>query len=619
MTRRFLTLAAAGLAATGSALSGQSAGAEPFALGTIVVSADTVPTDATKVGATVDVIDSRQLADAANSTVAAALRSVPGFSLRSRGGMGQQASFSIRGASQNYVDVLVDGIDVTDPSGTQVAYDFGHLGTASVSRIEVLKGSQSALYGSSAVGGVVAIQTRHATEPGLHQYSWIEAGTRKTLNGSYTLTYKDDATDYALTLSHMGTSGYPVWVGDYATGKDNGYYANRISANAAHTFANGVKLGFAAFAQADHGTYYPGTYTVMYAPNAEASYKSDTGGLRVYGEFETGALKNTLSAQTFRIQRHYVVTPAGVGADYTYTGKRNKLAYKGEATLGDKARLVFGADTTLETYDQKGSYGAQHSNRRISGVYADLAYALTDELTVTGAARRDHDSRFGGENTWRLSAAWNPRSDVTVRASLGTGYRAPSNYELFSPYGNTGLQPEKSRSLDLGIEKRFAGKSYLRATYFHLSADNLIGYDYSSTACGSGYGCYAQVPGRSVRQGVELEGAAEIGRATLTGSYTYTDSSITSESWAIPPRHMVSLDLSAPLTAKLTGGLTLTGGADRKTLPNFATLDARLSYAIDARTEAYLRVEHLTDTSYQLVEDYAQPGRTLYVGLRKSF
>lgn len=623
MKNAFHSLRVTGLAV--SALAGLSvpAHADTFNLGTIVVSATLVPTDAAKVGATVDVVTRKQLQNSANSTVADALQSVPGFTLRAKGGVGQQASFSLRGAGQAYVGVLIDGIDVTDPSGTQTSFDFGQLGTAGISRIEVLQGSQSALYGSSAIGGVISMTTRQPEKQGLHQYVWIEAGSRKTLNGSYSLTQKRGENGVALTLSHSGTSGYPVWVGAMANGKDNGFWSNRATASGSVTLANGVKLGFAGFVGADHGSFYPGTYYVGVDPSATARSKSDTGALRLYAQFDTGAVKNTISGQVFQIQRRYVITPAAIGADYAYTGQRAKISYKGDARLNARTRLIFGVDSSRDTYKQSGTYGSQVSARRLHGAFGELAYAVNDKLTLNGVFRRDIDSRFGGANTWRLAAAWSPRSDLTVRASAGTGFRAPSNYELFSPSGNTGLQPEKSRSFDLGVEKTFAGGRSLNVTLFHLTADNLIGFDSSSVACASPFGCYAQIPGKVRREGVELSGKTPIGKAMLKVDYTYTASwtsnSASSSTWAIPPRHVLSLDLSAPLSAKLTGGLTLIGAAVRPNLPNYAVLDARLSYKMNDSTEAYLRLANLTNAHYQLVQDYAQPGRSVYVGLRKSF
>ena len=617
-------LSALGLAA--APLAAPEAAAAPIDLGEIVVSANVEPTAANRVGATVDVVTGDDLKSAAQGSAGQALALVPGLTIQTKGGVGSQTSFSIRGAGQNYVGVLVDGIDVTDPSGTQTAFDFGHLGTGGIARIEVLKGSQSALYGSSAVGGVIDIASRHATEEGLHHYLDGEVGSDRTANASYGFTAKTAQSDFALTLSHTGTSGFASYVGAFANGNRDGYWANRAAANGSHTLANGVKIGFAGFVEQSHGDYFPVGSVVFSAtpaalsPLALGQQTARTHGLRVYTEVETGAVTHRLSATTFRIARHYVEGPTAIATDTRYVGTRTKLAYQGAVGLGTRARLAFGADSSREGLDQSGSYGAVTGRRTITGLFAELAYSPSEAVDLTAAVRRDHDSRFGGATTGRLALAWRPGDALTVRASAGTGFRAPSTYELFSLYGNAGLQPEKSRSLDLGVEKRFGGSGVVRVTAFWLSADNLIGYDPASTACSSGFGCYAQVPGTSRRTGVEIEGETLIaGRVTVKGSYTYTDSAVNAANWASVPRHAGALTVSAPLTRALTGALTVQGAADRVGLPNYVVANADFTYDLGNRAEAYLRVENLFDAKYQLVKDYATPGRSLFVGFRKSF
>jgi vitamin B12 transporter len=597
----------------------------PFDLGEIVVSANLTPTAANRVGATVDVVTAQDLQQSPQDSVAQALAFEPGVTIAPKGSVGNQTSFSIRGAGQNYIGVVVDGIDVTDPSNTQVAFDFGHLGAGGISRIEILKGSQSALYGSSAIGGVVDITTARATEPGVHHRLVLEAGTYGTLNATYGFTAKTAASDFALTYSHTGTEGYASYVGPYANGKANAYYSDRLSASGSHTFANGLKLGFSGFAEANRSNYFPVGSVIFSAdpaalsPVAYSWQKSRTHGLRVYGEFDTGRIHNTLSAQTFRISRHYVDGPAAIASDNHYIGTRHKLRYLGTAPMGAKGTLSFGAESTREGLDEYGTNGTVQGQRTINAVFTELAYSPSDSLDLTAALRRAHDSRFGGATTGRVALAWRPSSDLTLRASAGTGFRAPSSYELFSLYGNPGLQPEKSRSVDLGVERRFGEGRMIRATAFWLTADNLIGFDYGSTACGSRFGCYAQVPGTSRRSGIEIEGQTKIGVATLKGSYTYIDSSVNAANWASVPRHSVALGLSGPLSRHLKGEVRMQGAADNGTLPDYMVFSTSFTYDLGQGAEAYLRIDNLFNAKYQLVQDYATPGRSIYVGLRKSF
>ncbi|MDE3080496.1 MAG: TonB-dependent receptor, partial [Paracoccaceae bacterium] len=198
----------------------------------------------------------------------------------------------------------------------------------------------------------------------------------------------------------------------------------------------------------------------------------------------------------------------------------------------------------------------------------------------------------------------------------GTGFRAPSPYELYAPYGagNPKLTPEKSRSFDLGVERRFGKDAYLKATAFWLSADNLIDYSNASYS-------YIQVPGTSRRSGIEVEGQTRLGAALVTATYTYTDSSVNaSSSWASVPRDVVSLRASAPVSKKVTVDASARAGFGRSGgLANYAVAGLGLSYAVTDRVSADLRVDNLFDARYQLVKDYQMPRRSIYVGLRAAF
>lgn len=598
------------------------AAAQEYDLGQIVVSANREGTSAEKVGATVEVLTEADLKKTAQTSVVEAISALPGVVIRPNGPPGSQTGFLLRGASQYYVGVRVDGIDVTDPSGPQVYYDFGQLGTAGISRIEVLKGSQSALYGSSAVGGLVDIRSLTATLPGLHQTVEVMAGSYGTANLSYGLTWKDDTTDFALTLSHNGSKGFPAWVGASASSEDDGFRANRMAVNGSHRFG-AVTLGFSAFAEVDHGDYFPYFYGT---PSATATRVAHIGGARVYGTFETGAISHTLSLSTYRIDRTYAETAYGSTSSYGYTGTRQTLSYQGAVSLSATSRLVFGTDWSREVYDQYGDYGALNAQRHIGGVYGELSLSPTSALDVTLSVRNDRISGFGHATTARLAAAWRPSEGTVIRASAGTGFRAPSPYELYSIYGTAGLEPEKSRSADIGIEHQFGNGAHIRATAFWLSVDNLIDYNFASTACLSytlySYpGCYTQVSGTSRRSGIEIEGALPLSaKLTLAGSYTYTDSATNAtSSWASVPRHALTLSLEAALSARLKAVVTAQGGFDRPGLPDYGVLNTVFSYQIDESTEAYLRIDNLFDADYQLVKDYATSGRAFYAGLRKTF
>lgn len=613
MKRPLLPLTVAGLAAL-PALAPPGARADTFNLGEIVVSANLAPTEASKVGATVDVVTKADLQKAPQGSVAQALAFQPGITIRPNGGLGSNSGLSIRGVPQAYVKVLYDGIDVTDPSQPQVQFDFGRLTTAGLSRIEVLKGSQSALYGGSAVGGVIDIRSLHATEPGLHQVVSAEAGSRNTQRLSYGVTYKNRASDLALNLSHAGTDGIVDYVGSGSANQPSGYRSNRVDVNGSHTLASGLKLGFSAFHQVSQGHYDTMGSGLGTTP-------AKTGAGRVYAEFDSGSLHSTVAATAYRMDRSY---NSSYG-DYGYVGKRQTLSYKGTVPLGALARLSFGAKTAHLAFDQ--TYNAaptSHGSWTENSAFTELSYSPAKALDLSFAARYDHVTNVGNAPSLRAAAAWHLRKDITLRASLGTGYRNPSPYELTHAAPGVALTREKSDSVDLGIEKRFADGSTIRATAFWFGVKDAIYAVYQSVPP---YATNYYQQGSAFRRGVELEGRTKLGKVTLKGAYTYTvanaSASLSGSAWGVakylPARNKLALSLSAPLYKGLSGSVQMVTGTDRATLPDYAVANARLSYDFGNRTEAYLSVENIFDAQYQLVQDYAQPGRSFYVGLRKSF
>lgn len=608
MTRHALALLAATTALT------LPAAAQPvFEIDEIVVSANLEEAEAARTGVSVSVVTEEELKATGETRLVEYLSRLPGVSIRTTGPLGTQSGLSIRGASQNYVAVLVDGIDVTDPSGTQVAYNFGGLTTADVSRIEVLRGSQSALYGSGAIGGVISITTRRATEEGTTQTAEAEAGSYNTARLTYGLARKSGATDYALTLSHVQTDGFSATDENDGNTEADGYRADRVSVTVNHELENGVKLGFAGFVEKSKGDYDEGFPLADGSPDEVSNAWSV--GLRANVGFATGAVDHEFSASHFKIDRAYSGSDAYGASDYAYTGTRTGLSYKGATDLGDRARLVFGADITRERYQQRGTYGPADAATTLAGGFAEVSYAPTDTLDVTATLRHDDHSRFGGFTTGRLSVAWRASEALILRAVAATGFRAPSNYELFGDYvGNPDLEPEESKSFELGAEYALASGGVLRATAFLLEASNLIDYSFATSS-------YDQVPGLSRRKGVELSGEVPVGdRVSLTGSYTYTDSETSAAaSWGLVARHELALGLDADLTDRLRGALTVEHAADRAGLPDFTVAHATLTYDLGQETEAYLRVENLFDAEYQLVPGYGTSDRAFYVGLRKSF
>ena len=175
----------------------------------VVFSANRTPTDYAKVGSSVSVITEKDIDAQSKTFLQDYLQQVPGVSVTQAGPSGATTSFRMRGASQNYVKVLVDGMDISDPSLTQTAVQFENLLVGDVAQIEVLKGSQSTLYGGDAVAGVISIDTKYATRPGYFQSGGAEYGTYNTWRGAYSAGYAaQNGSNVAFTVQGLNTSGF---------------------------------------------------------------------------------------------------------------------------------------------------------------------------------------------------------------------------------------------------------------------------------------------------------------------------------------------------------------------------------------------------------------------------
>ncbi|MBW6507590.1 MAG: TonB-dependent receptor [Rhodobacteraceae bacterium] len=644
---RHFSLALAALA--GSVAAFPAAAIELIELDDIIISAGQEPRAAGRTGATVTTASAADVQATGELGLTEFLARMPGVGILARGGLGGQTGFTLRGVSQNYVKVLVDGIDVSDPSGPQVAFDMGRLTSLNFGRAELLRGSQSAVHGGQAVAGVLSFESPTLDAPGTRQVLMAEAGSFGTAAASYEYAHRSATGSLAFTLSHIRTDGFSAAA---AGSEADGFAATRASLKGETTLDSGVTLGFAAFAEHAKGEWDPQYYadpTRSYdvslgdGESFDEVSRQASAGLRAYALFDAGTVEHELSVTLYDMQRNLFGTETYLDYDafwnvsgstlrtfdVAYSGRRSALAWKGATDVGQGGRLVFGADLTRESYAQTGDtgYGPVDlgANSQVAGVFAEYAQRFGEGLDVVASLRHDEHSRFGGQNTARLAASWRLADDLILRGAVGTGFRAPSGYELYGPYGFAGLQPEQSRSFDLGLEKQLGADAFLRATLFRIETDNLIDFSDMGTPWDYADDRYAQVPGRTIRQGLELEGAVPLGeRFDLTAAYTFTDATTPplsfGNTWSAGfGRHQLALAVEARLAEGLRLNMAARMVADRPTLPNYSVLSATLHYDVAPGTEAYLRIENLADTQYQTVAGYGTGGRAFYVGLRKSF
>ena len=585
---------------------------EAFDLDAITVTANAEATAVERSGSTVEVVEEEEIRAAGEVRLSEFLNRLPGVSVSNNGPAGGTSTLRIRGAGGAYIGVFVDGINVSDTASTQMAFNWANMMTSDICRVEVLKGAQSALYGSEAVAGVINITTNRATEPGLSNRYAVELGSYDTVKLGFNSSYVTDNGSVSASLTHFRTDGFSSADENLGNTEADGFEATRLSFAGEYDVSDTMTIGGAGFYQTSEGEYDTS------AGDADNTSDTEEYGLRAFARFETGAVENEVALQYYAIDRRYQE-----GSASRYLGERYGLSYSGSVQLAPTFDLSFGGDYTREEFKSDAFGTANDGTYKTSGVFAEGAWAPSEALDVVLTLRQDDHSEFGGATTGRVSVAYRPQDDLILRAAVGTGFRAPSLYELYSNFGNPNLDPETSVSYEMGVEKRFGPDAFLRATLFRMEITDLIDFAGSS---------YNQIPGTSTMQGLELSGGVPLSETLhLSAAYTYTDTEDADGDRLVRvPEHEFNLSLDAELTEELNGSLTLRQvydtldnvpwpGSGTLALEDYTLVDLSLGYRLNDSAEAYMRVENVLDEEYQTVYGYGTSDRAVYFGLRGRF
>ena len=595
---------------------------EAFDLGEITLFSNQVLTELSRSGTTTEVVTEDEIAAAPETSVSDIIATLPGVTTTATGGVGAQTTLRIRGLGAGYVPVYLDGIDISDPASTGAGYNWGGLTTGGLSRIEVLKGGQSARFGVNAAGGVVNLSSYRPTREGFSGQSAVEFGAYGTKSASLGLGFMDERTEVGFSLSKFETDGFSA---ASAGIEDDGYSSTRVSFFLEYELSDTARLGASMFYfdtagefdQADTLSVSPWT-----ALNVEGTYDevnaSTTFGARTFLEIDSGVVKHKLAVSFFDIDR----ISDNSGSITPFKGERKTLGYTATYTFNETTLWTFGLDHMAEE--------TATASADINSAYAEVAFAASDKLDLTGSLRYDDHSDLGGQATGRLAAAYRFSDDVILRAQAATGYKPPSLFQSTTNAANStvALAPEDNTTFELGLEKTFGEVGFVRVTAFYNDLRNHLVYESSCSTPTNlitpGY-CYAQSNFKS--KGLELSGAYALNDTwELTGAYTYTDAYRPTGRAGRVPRHDLHIGVSGDFANGFAGGLGVNYVADRfdrdngsTPMPDFKTVNAHVSYQFNDSTQAYLRVENLFDEDYEAVNGFNTSDRALYFGVRASF
>ena len=637
---------------------GAAACAQP--LDTIVVTADRIEAPVERSGSSISVIKSDDIAKRGSKSVADVLRGVAGVDVRESGGVGSTAAVSIRGASPGQTLVLVDGIRIGDPSAIDGSVDFGAFAPGEIERIEVLRGPQSALYGSDAMDGVINIITRKGFGPAQTSVM-LEGGSYGTLHSRGTLIGGDDRLTYAFTIDALHADGFPRY--GYRIGRPLTYGfgtgplppfpwgdpANRDGASGKVTYrlSEGATLEVGASAS-DNSIRFDNPNATIAGNVFSPRNHSVATFAQAYGRLTTdaldGKLKNQITAFGNVTDRNIWQTQACFDAFFNsfdcrnrYSGSRFGAEYQGDLNVGAWGMFTFGLRTETERASTGqapapiGSFTPINASQTTNSVFGLHKLDFDDRLDITYGGRIDGVSGGATFATWRTTASYRLTDSTRLHASAGTGAKAPSLFQRFSQYGSKSLNAEESLGVDAGIEQKlFDDRLKLDVTVFDNRFRNLIGFANAPTCSAAQiFGCYYNV-GRAVTRGVEATGELTIlpevlkGRATYT--FTYARDLIADAPLLQRPRNQGSASLiyvGSP-GLELEGRVTFVGprldfASPPVTLAPYAKVDVLANYKVNDRLSIFGRIENLTDVRYQEVLNYGVAGRSFFGGLKMTW
>lgn len=539
------------------------------------------------------------------------LNDVPGLSVVRSGAFGGVAQVRMRGASPGKTLVLIDGVPVNDPGEVNGAFDFSGLELADIKRIEVLSGPQSSLWGSDAIGGVIAFTTRDLDGVAAD----LEAGAFGTVRGRLAAGVSTEQYGLGAWISRFDTDGLSA--ADEADGNPeaDGFASTTVGARGRYAFTPDVAVdGSLRWTKGDADLDgYPGpAFALADTPDTQSSEQwSGFGRLRLTAL----GLTHQFSLSASDIARETVSDFASA-----FEADRRVVRWQAEGAASG-VDFVLGA----EREDTGGSLSTGLTEQLgATSAFATARIEPTDRFSLTGALRFDDTDDFGAKTTGRVSGAFEAGAGVILSAAWGTGFKTPSISQAvcdfcFSARPFPLLRPETAEGYEGAIGWGSAdGRVEGRLTVYRLTVEDQITYIFDPASFDSVYVNLAE----TATDGVELEGRARLGRGfDLSLAWTWTDArdQTTGARLLRVPEQAGSATLGWT-GGRLSGALTLRAEGDQDDAggvrEGFVTAHLNGAYALTEAVTLTARIENLADERYQQVLGYGEPGRSGYVGIR---
>jgi vitamin B12 transporter len=617
-----------------------AAAAVPVPPRDIVVTAALAPVRSEVAPASVAIFDSDRIEALGTPFAMDLLRLAPGVAVSSSGGAGAQAQVRIRGAEANHTLLFIDGIDFDDVAADDQAR-FETFSAEGLDRIEVVRGPQSALWGSEALGGVIALATPDPIGPP-HLTGSLEYGGHDQARGSATMMAGDTDGGVTATAAYLRGDGIDILGG--GQGDRDGFENFTASVKGVARPGDRGEIGIVG-RYIRHDNAYDGTdANFQRADTADAS-RAATWAVRSWARIGIDTGDAAATGASLMIDGQHLASTnrnrTGAVPVNDSDGRRTRVG----ATASYRAQIAgtsHGIDARVEREDEKfatrdhqfGGSGDQRLSRGRTAFVAEWRGDWAGRIVTDVAVRHDDFSRFRDATTLRAHAIVPIIGGIAAVGGYGEGIAQPGFAELFGFAANSGfvgnprLLPERSRGYEAGL--RYVGETVSAeiVAFSNRLQDEIV---YSGLA--DFRYTYVNAEGTSRRRGIELSGEwRPLPGLRLNGNYTLIDArepGLSGEARTPQevrrPRHAASLSGDYRSGAVTLGGSIAYVGRRRDIdfdvftpvrLDDYVLAGARIAYAVTGGIELFGRVDNAFDSVYQDVVGYATQGRTVYAGLR---
>ena len=535
-------------------------------------------------------------------------KNVPGLSLKNNGGQGKSTDVYLRGSESDHVLVLIDGVRVgAASSGTT---SFQHIPVEQIERIEIVRGPRSHLYGSSAIGGVIQIFTRRGSDA-LKTFGSVGYGTHNSREANGGFSGSAGETQFALNMGKRRTDGFDSYIKNVSTEPDkDGYSQQNISGRLSHDFDNGLELEIHG-SVTESSTQFDGT-----------SRNETDASQRIIGFKATKDITDYWDMSLNTSRNLDLTTNDKDGTFYSsFDTIRDNATLQNSFYINDENTVVAGLDYQLDQVQTSKGAGEYYGDKeRLNSAAFGQYIGEYGDHNVQLSLRFDENEQFGDHTTGSVAWGYSFLPNMEVLASYGTAYKAPTLNEIYYPdYGSLTIQPEESKSYEIGLRGREAMGNW--AVYaFQTDVKNLIAQ--------TSYPDPVENIASAKIRGVEAEGSLKIDNLNVASNISYVR----------PENRSAGANYGNMLTrrAKWHGNLNLdyqiddyTLGADfnyvgnsydnagnTRKLKRYNTVDLRGAYALTLDWDIELSANNVFNRDYQNASYYMQDGRNFFLRLR---